>query len=197
MAREPCGGSDPQWPALACSKVCGRRRSGTAFGPTWIRWIVCVYAQHPWSGMCQGSMGGMASSFLPDSDGAGIDPGSQSISPFLNADTRTSFSLLLSSRSARLLPCTQSRKKEEAEKMDVMLLMWGTYGNWAVQRLQCGKVKAKPGQKTEACLRVTLEKAMCATKRCMSLGCMGLLTRSLWSCHIALDMLCQDMHEAW
>ena len=29
------------------------------------------------------------------------------------------------------------------------------------------------------CLQVTLEKAMCATKRCMSLGCMGLVTRSL------------------
>ena len=33
------------------------------FGLTWIRWIVCVYAQRPWSGMCQGSTGRMASSF--------------------------------------------------------------------------------------------------------------------------------------
>ena len=52
----------------------------------------------------------------------------------------------------------------------------------------------------------------CATKHCMSLGCVGLVTRSLslslflndWelakvalSCHMALDMLCQEMHEAW
>ena len=54
--------------------------------------------------------------------------------------------------------------------MDVMLLIQETNGNWAVQRVQCEKVRAKPGQKTKACLQVTLEKAMCATKRCMSLG---------------------------
>ena len=37
--------------------------SGRAFGPTWTRWIVCVYAQHPWHGMWQGSTGRTASSF--------------------------------------------------------------------------------------------------------------------------------------
>ena len=48
-----------------------------------------------------------------------------------------------------------------------------------------------------------------AMMRCTSSGCMGLLTRSLFSCrirrlakvalscHMALDMLCQEMHEAW
>ena len=72
-----------------------------------------------------------------------------------------------------------------------------------------GEVGAELGQKTKACLEVTLEKAMWATKRCMSLGCVGLMTRSLFflkdwelakvalSCHMALDMLCQVMHEAW
>ena len=39
------------------------RRSGRAFGFTWIRWRVRVFAQRPWSGMCQGSTGRMASSF--------------------------------------------------------------------------------------------------------------------------------------
>ena len=47
-------GSNPQWPVLASSEVCGKSRSRRAFGPTWIRWIVCVYAQHPASGMFQG-----------------------------------------------------------------------------------------------------------------------------------------------
>ena len=69
--------------------------------------------------------------------------------------------------------------------------------------------RAKPGQQTKACLQVTFEKATCATKRCTSLGCMGLVTRSLslflkdWelarvalSCHMVLDMLCQERHEA-
>ena len=44
-------------------KFVGKSLSGRAFGPACIRWIVCVCAQHPWSGMCQGSMGRMASSF--------------------------------------------------------------------------------------------------------------------------------------
>ena len=94
--------------------------------------------------------------------------------------------------------------------MDVMLLIWEMNGNGAVQRVQCGKVRAMPGQKMKACLQVTLERTMCATMRCTSSGCMGLVTRSLslflkdWelakvalSCRMALDMLCQEMHEAW
>ena len=32
------------------------------FGPTWIRWTVCVYAQLQRFEMCQGSMARMASS---------------------------------------------------------------------------------------------------------------------------------------
>ena len=63
--------------------------------------------------------------------------------------------------------------------MDVMLLTWGTHGNWVVPRAQFGRVRAKLGRKTKVCLPVTLEKTMCATKRCTSLGCTGLVTRSL------------------
>ena len=64
--------------------------------------------------------------------------------------------------------------------------------------------KAKLARKTKVCLLVALVKAMCAT-RCTSSGCMGLVTRSLlevWelakvaSCDTALDMQCQEMHEA-
>ena len=41
-------------------------------------------------------------------------------------------------------------------------------------------VKAKLGRKTKVCLPAALEKAMCATKRCTSSGCMGLVARSLF-----------------
>ena len=130
--------------------------------------------------------------------------GSETLDP---CPIRTAFSLLMSSRSARLSPCTLSRKKEEAETMDVMLLVWGTNGKWAAQRVPCGRVKAKLCRKTKVCLLVALVKAMCATMRCALSGCMGLVARSLslkdWelakvalSCHMALDMLCQEMHEA-
>ena len=115
-------------------------------------------------------------------------------------------SLLMSLRSARLLPCTESWKKEEAERIDVMLLVWGTNGKWAAQRAQCGRVETKLGRKTKECLVMVLEKATWATMRCMSSGRMGLVTGSPlqdWelakvalSCHMALDKLCQEMQEA-
>ena len=79
----------------------------------------------------------------------------------------------------------------------------------ACPKSQCGRVKAKLGRKTKVCLPVALEKAMCATMRSTSLGCMGLVARSVFfpaglragkgalGCGTALDMLCQEMHEAW
>ena len=60
--------------------------------------------------------------------------------------------------------------------MDVMSLVWGMNGKWAAQ---CGRVKAKLGRKTKVCLPVALVKAMCATMRCTSSGCMGLVARFL------------------
>ena len=89
-----------------------------------------------------------------------------------------------------------------------MLLIQETTVNWAVQRVHCGKVRVKLGPKTKAFLHVILKSAMCATSRCKSLGCMGLVTGSLFlkdwelakvasSCHMVLDMLCQEVHEAW
>ena len=92
--------------------------------------------------------------------------------------------------------------------MDVMLLVWGTNGKWAAQRVQCGRVKAKLGRKTKVCLQVALEKAMCndalhVTGLHGSSGKISLFLQD-WeqakvalSCHMALDMLCQEMHEAW
>ena len=48
----------PMASALASSKVCGRSRSGRAFGPTWIRWMVCVFTHSVHgSGMCPGKYG--------------------------------------------------------------------------------------------------------------------------------------------
>ena len=49
-ARVLGGRSVSRWRALASSKVCGKSRAGRAFGPTWIRWIVCVFA-HSVQGM--------------------------------------------------------------------------------------------------------------------------------------------------
>ena len=51
-------------------------------------------------------------------------------------------------------------------------------------KVECGRVKAKFGRKTKVCILVALEKAMWATMRCTSSGCMGLVARSLFSCSI-------------
>ena len=42
-----------------------------------------------------------------------------------------------------------------------------------------GERRRKPGHKTKVCLPVALVKAMWATMRCTSSGCMGLVARSL------------------
>ena len=122
----------------------------------------------------------------------------------------------MSSRSARLSPCTLSRKKEEAEKIDLMLLIQERNGKWVVQRVQCGKVRAKLGLKTKACLQVTLESSSDSREDHVSneaLHVIGLyvlgdkiylsllggweLAKVALSCHMVLDMLCHEMHEAW
>ena len=64
------------------------------------------------------------------------------------------------------------------------------------------------GRKTKVCLLPHLTKATCAMMRCTSSGCMGPVTRSHFSCGLGvgkggtklprgLDMLCQEMNEAW
>ena len=92
--------------------------------------------------------------------------------------------------------------------MDFKPLSWEKNGRWAAPIVLCERVKAKLGRKTKVCLQGALGKAMCATMRCTSLGCMDPVARSLsfmkdWelakvalSCHMALDMLCPEMHKA-
>ena len=82
-------------------------------------------------------------------------------------------------------------------------------GNCAVQRLQCGEVKAKLGQKTKAYLQVTLEKSNVCNEALHVIGLYGSgdkislflkdweLARVALSCHVALVMPCQEMHDAW
>ena len=107
-------------------------------------------------------------------------PVGETFSPFINADIRTTSSLLMSPRSVHSSPCTKLRKKEETV-MDVTSLVWGTNGKWAAQRAKSGRVKATRGRKTKVRPPAALVKVMCATTRCTSLGCMGLVTRSLFS----------------
>ena len=117
--------------------------------------------------------------FLIQKEPAAV-PGSETFSPFFNADIRTPSSLLMSSRSARLshlhLLAEEGKDGEDGGHAAAL----GTNGKWAAQRVQRGRVQAKPGRKTKVCLPVALEMAMWATIRCTSSGCMGLVAGSLF-----------------
>ena len=74
-----------QWRALASSKGCGKSRSGRAFGPTSIRWIVCVCLR---TASMEWFVPGKHGLFLIKKEPATMR-GSETFSPFFNADIRT------------------------------------------------------------------------------------------------------------
>ena len=202
MAREPCALSDSKsWPALASSESLWEMPIWEAVWPYWDPMdSVCLRtASVEWNVAGKYGPHGELFFFLIQKEPASM-PGSETFSPLLNADIRTSFSsadvLKKCALIALHLIAAEGRGGEDGcHSPDLE----GTNGSWAAQRVQCGRVKAKLGQRTKACLQVTLGKAMCATNRCMSLGCMGLVARSLFlkdwelakvalTCHMALDM---------
>ena len=145
--------------------------------------------------------------FLFDSEGAGDGAGVvRPSAPFLNVDIRTPlFSADVLKKCALIAlhsVAEEGRGGEDGCHTPDLGDAWKLGFPTSPMRESEGEAWSEDG--TEACLQVTLEKTMCATMRCMSLGCMGLVARSLslflkdWelakvalSCHMALDMLCQ------
>ena len=76
-------------------------------------------------------------------------PGSETFSPFINADIRTSFFTADVLKKCALVALHLIA--------DVTSLVWETNGRWAAHRVQCGRVKAKRCRKTKAFLKVILE----------------------------------------
>ena len=68
--------------------------------------------------------------FFPIQKELATMPGSETFCPFLNADIHSS---LCSADVLKKCALIALRKKEEAEKMDVMLLIQETNGNWAAR----------------------------------------------------------------
>ena len=98
-------------------------------------------------------------------------PGSETLSPFFNADIRTS---LFSADVLEKCACVALHLiAEEGRGGEDGCHAPGLGDEWKMgcpQSSICGGVKAKLGRKTNVCLPVALEKAMCATMRCTSLG---------------------------
>ena len=91
----------------------------------------------------------------------------------------------MSSSSARLSLCTSLRKNEEADKMEVMHLVWGTNRKWVALRAQCGRVKAKLGRRRQCEQR--------SVAGCMGPG--GKVTLFLQECEFA--KVAFSCHMAW
>ena len=134
-----------------------------------------------------------------------IAPNSETFSTFINPGIRTPLFSAAVLKKCALLALHLIAEEEETE-MDVMPLIWGKNGKLAAERVQCERVKAKLGRKTKVCSLAAFVKAMCATMRCTSSGCMGPdlsflaglgVGKGGTKLHMALDMPCQEMNEAW
>ena len=92
--------------------------------------------------------------------------------------------------------------------MDVMLLVWGMNGNVGCPKSPMWESEGEAlGQKTKACLPVILEGGNVSNDALHVIGLHGPggkislfmqdwdLAKVASSCHMALDMLCQEMHE--
>ena len=161
--------------------LCRKSRSGRAFGLTWIRWIVCVYAQRSMKWNVPGKFGphGELFVFLIQDE-----PATVPVSPFFNAGIRTPppslFSADVLKKSALLALHIVAEEGRDCDGCHVRDL-GGRMESGLPKRVQCGRVKAKLGRKTKVCPPAALVKAMCATMRCTLSNCMGLVARSLFS----------------
>ena len=93
--------------------------------------------------------------------------------------------------------------------MDFKSPFWGTSGRWVAQSVQGGRVKAKLGRRIKMRLLPPHVKGNVCNDALHVVGLQGpgdKISVSLqdWesakvalSCHMVLDVLCQEMHEAW
>ena len=91
----------------------------------------------------------------------------------------------------------------------VSLLNWETCGDTVAERAWIGTATADRGPKVKAFLRPTFASTLWKALLCMLSGYVGQakrcpfswrdweLARVALSCHVALDVLCLEMHEAW
>ena len=130
-------------------------------------------------------------------------PGSETFSPFINSDIRfPCFSAGVLWESALIALHVMAEEGRDWDGFQVP--GWGMNGKWAAQRVRCGKVKAKLGRRMKMRLLPPLVKALCAMMRCASSWLHGpgdkiFLFLQDWelakvapSCHMALDMLCEE-----
>ena len=107
-------------------KFVGKRRSGRAFGPTWIQWILCVFTNSVHGVKCTREVrAAWRAFFLVQKEPATV-PVSETFSPFFNADICTPLS---SADVLKKCPLIALHVIKEEMVMDVTSLVWGMNGN--------------------------------------------------------------------
>ena len=102
-------------------------------------------------------------------------PGGVTFSPFFTANVRTSFFFVGVLKKCALIAMHFIAEEERGGCRTPGL---GNTWRFGCPRIRCGRVrmKVKLGVRTKAFLQVFLERIVCATVRCTSLGCVGLVT---------------------
>ena len=198
-----CGGSVLQWLAPASSKVCGKDRSGRAFGPAWIQWTVCVYA-------LPGKYGphGELFFFLIQKAPTAMT-GSETFSSFLQCrhPLPPLFSVNVLKKCALIALHVIAEEGRDGDGCRVPGLgdewkmgcpqspMWESEGEaWSEDE----SVSSNGSHKGNMCNGALHVIGLHGFGGKISLFLRDWeLTKVALSCHMALDMLCQELHGAW
>ena len=162
-------------------RIVGETDRGGAFGPTWIRWIVCLRtASMEWNVPRKYGPHGELFFFLIQREQA-IAPNNETFSPFINPGVRVPwFSADVRKKCALIALHVMAEEATGGDGFQVPEL--GEEWKMGCQNSSMWESEGEVCRKTKVCLQVALGKAMCATIRCTS--CMDPVTRSLSSCVI-------------
>ena len=138
------------------SKFVGEADLGGPFGPA-----CCVFTHSIVEWNVPGKYGPHGELFFfPIQKEPALPLVGETFSPFLDADIRTSFFSAEVLKKCALVALHIITEEGEGGEDGCHAPDLGASGKWATQRVQCGRVRAKLGQKTNACLQVFFEEAM-------------------------------------
>ena len=166
---------------------------------------VCFHAQRPWNGMCRGVRAAWRALFLPDTERTGDG---RTFSPFFNADIRTPlFSADVLKKCALIALHVTAEGGRDGGGCHVPRLgdewimgcprspTWESEGEAWSEDDSASSGNSREGNVCNDALHVI---GLCGPDDKISLFLKDWeLAKVALSCHMALDMLCQGMTEAW
>ena len=209
LVRESLWREHSAWLVLASSKVCGKSRSGRACGPTWFQWTVSLRtASTEWNVPGKYRPHGELFFFLIQKETA-IVPNSEAVCPFFHADIRTPF--FTAEVLKKCAPIALHIVAEDGEGGEdgchapdlgderkvgcPKSPMWESEGQAWSEDESVSSSGFRGGNVSNEALHVI---GLYGPGDKISLFFKDWeLAKMALSCHMALDMLCQEMHEVW